>query len=100
MPPAATRQQAFQKLQHKSLKMFSAFSSELAEFGQCETGYQQCGRLDLLRTEQIRKMAQAECAAAADYWPLVDGLPAQQILEVDELLALQPRLKATEFGAL
>ncbi len=92
MPPAATRLQPFQNLQRKSLFMVEAMAQELGEYAQCDTGFVRCGRLDLLRTEQIQKMANAESLAATDRWSLVNGLPPQELLTAAETQELQPRL--------
>jgi len=97
-PPSPLPQHPLQVMHRRSLAQFGAFAAALAAESGIDCRYRQCGSLEILPSESQYAMAHKESAFVASNPGI--GLPALQLIPPDEVRALEPRVTATEFGAL
>lgn len=83
----------------ESLDLYPGFVAEIEDISGIQTEYERCGRIELCPTDQRYRMGLSEVRAAADR-PMPNGLPALEMLTLEQAREHEPGMGCPAHGAL
>ncbi len=88
-----------QNLQRASLWNFEPFVRELRSVSGLAVDYRRHGKLEFLNSPRALENARRHVVAAIAGWPALDSGQVMEILNRDQVLAIEPRLNVAPHGA-